>query len=599
MHDLLGMNLRGFGIVLCGTVIAGAVGCGGISGGGGKSKSGSTTITPIQSTTNPPAPVNSANKPVLVKATFASIASQTRAVAGDKVTVTFNKEVKLTGNPDPANEFVLPVNGNTFGVGATMGAGTAKTDVVILLGTDANLRISGMFDVAFVGSGDATGIDLPLVATGNISNATTGDKAAKSKPVDLDGTLTEGWKPAAGMQFPRGGHTATLLKDGRILIVGGLRTGMTYSTVSEIYDPIANTFTSTTDPLLGGPNGGLMLAPVLVGGVTQGLPVARTDHTATLLDDGTVLICGGFGFERLDPAITAQPTPLQEDLRTAHIFDPTTNKFTLVQGTLNFPRSLHYAVKLSNGQVLVTGGMNGAVGATNPQPLTLPVAETYDPTAKTFTRLSTSGLDMVIPRMAGVAAFDKTANGVVFSGGMALFLPQGATTSVLGLSPGAETYDETAKKFSAVAAAPPKNLRYQALAVDGKGQLVITGGSGTTPANVDVVIETGNAFAAVGSLATARARASSDTVGGNIVLVAGGSAMTGQPNAELASVEVVNTETKTVQKAPAMQNARNSFTLTTVGDRVYAIGGFNASPGQFIDSSDGTAVSMAEVYSRP
>ncbi len=585
-----------FEVVVCSAVLAGALGCGG--GGGGGKTSGASTITPIQTTTNPPAPVNSANRPVIVKATFASIASKTRAVAGDKLTVSFNKEVKLTGLMDPAAEFVLPVNGDSFGTGATMGAGTAKTDVVILLGTDPNLRISGTHDVAFVGSGDSSAIDLPIIATGNITNATTGDKAAKSKPADIEGTLTESWKPAAAMQFPRGGHTATLLKDGRILIVGGLRSGMLYSPISEIYDPVANTFTATSDPALGGNPGGFMTTVGTFGTTQQLIAVVRTDHTATLLDDGTVLICGGFGYERFDPANTTAPTPLQEDLRSAHIFDPKTNRFTLVQGVLNFPRSLHYAVKLSNGQVLVTGGMNGAVG-NPPQALTLPVAETYDPTAKTFTRLSTSGLDMVIPRMGGVAAFDKTANGVVFAGGMALFVPAGGTTSQLGLSPGAETYDETTKKFSAVAAAPAKNLRYQSLAVDGSGMLVIAGGSGVAPAAVDITMETGNAFAAVGSLTTARARACSDTVGGNIVVIAGGSAMTGQPNAELASVEIFNTDTKTVQKAPAMQNARNSHTLTTVGDKVYAIGGFNASPGQFIDSSDGTAISMAEVYSRP
>lgn len=589
------MNLRGFGIVLGATIVAGAIGCNG--GGGGGKTNGASIIAPV--TTNPgTAPVASANVPVMLRASFASVASKSRATAGDKVTVTFNKEVRLTNATDPSLEFVLPVNGDTFGTGATMAAGTAKTDVVITLGADPNLRVSGAFNVAFVGSGDATGVDLPKVATGNITNATTGDNVASTFALDLGGPYTESWAPAATMQFPRGGHTATLLNDGRILIVGGLRSGMLYSAVAEIYDPVANTFTATSDPSLGGNPGGFMVTVGTFGTTQQLIAVVRTDHTATLLADGTVLICGGYGYERFNPAVTTAATPLQEDLRTAHIFDPKTNKFTLVQGVLSLPRSLHYAVRLSNGQVLIAGGMNGAIG-NPPQALTLPVGEIYDPTAKTFTRLSTSGNDMVIPRMAGVAAFDKTANGVVFSGGMALFLPQGATTSVLGLSPGAETYDETAKKFNAVPVAPSKNLRFQSLAVDGTGALVIAGGSGAAPAAVDVVMETNNGFAAIGSLATARARASSDTLGGNIVVVAGGSSMMAGPNPELGSVEIINTDTNTVQSAPAMQNKRNSFTLTTVKDRVYAIGGFNNSPGQFIDSSDGTAVGMAEVYSRP
>src|SRR5437016_2983989 len=107
------MNLRGFGFVLSGTIVAAVVGCnggGGTSGGGG-------SIAPVNS--NPPAPTNSASMPALVRATFASVASNSRASKGDTDTVTFDKEVKVTAALDPTVDFVLPVKGDTFGLGAT------------------------------------------------------------------------------------------------------------------------------------------------------------------------------------------------------------------------------------------------------------------------------------------------------------------------------------------------------------------------------------------------------------------------------------------------------------------------------------------------
>src|SRR5574344_479638 len=67
---------------------------------------------------------------------------------------------------------------------------------------------------------------------------------------------------------PRNGHTATLLKDGRVLITGGgLLHGLEISKTAEIYDPKKNNFKRTGD----------MTTP-------------RFHHAAVLLNDGRVLI---------------------------------------------------------------------------------------------------------------------------------------------------------------------------------------------------------------------------------------------------------------------------------------------------------------------
>ncbi len=67
------------------------------------------------------------------------------------------------------------------------------------------------------------------------------------------------------MQAGRAWHTATLLPSGKVLITGGVDgSGNTLNT-AEVFDPLTNTFTLTTDASLGGTN----------------MNVARKLHTAT------------------------------------------------------------------------------------------------------------------------------------------------------------------------------------------------------------------------------------------------------------------------------------------------------------------------------
>ena len=70
------------------------------------------------------------------------------------------------------------------------------------------------------------------------------------------------------MSAARAAHTATLLRDGRVLIVGGLGAG---AGSAELFDPATRTFSRTGSPL-----------------------VPRASHTATLLADGRVLVAGGY-----------------------------------------------------------------------------------------------------------------------------------------------------------------------------------------------------------------------------------------------------------------------------------------------------------------
>ena len=131
------------------------------------------------------------------------------------------------------------------------------------------------------------------------------------------------------MNAPRYGHTATLLPDGKILIVGGVfdpegLTGLR-AVSAELYDPVTRSFTLT----------GSMSTP-------------RTHHTASLLPGGTVLVAGGV-------PNTVNGTPAKA---TAEIYSPTTGTFSPT-GSMTTQREYAQDTVLVNGNPLIAGGDDG------------------------------------------------------------------------------------------------------------------------------------------------------------------------------------------------------------------------------------------------
>lgn len=131
------------------------------------------------------------------------------------------------------------------------------------------------------------------------------------------------WRYAESLATARSGHTATLLPDGRVLVVGGLHAGAVLAS-AEIYDPITETWSETGS-----------------------LGAARSSHTATLLPNGQVLVVGGHFYLTFPiPAVS---------LASAELYDPATGTWSET-GSLGTARSEHTATLLQNGQVLVAGG---------------------------------------------------------------------------------------------------------------------------------------------------------------------------------------------------------------------------------------------------
>ena len=85
----------------------------------------------------------------------------------------------------------------------------------------------------------------------------------------------------------------------------------------------------------------------------------RDGFTATLLNDGRVLVTGGF-----DGQVTA----------SAELYDPSAGKF-ISAGTMSTPRARHTATLLADGRILIAGGSSGRE----------PSAELFDPSTGVFT----------------------------------------------------------------------------------------------------------------------------------------------------------------------------------------------------------------------
>jgi WD40 repeat protein len=214
----------------------------------------------------------------------------------------------------------------------------------------------------------------------------TGSSIGTLKSTELYDPEAGVWTPAADLTTARIGHTATLLPNGEVLVIGGAEIFTGASKSTEIYNPATGMWR-------------------LVGE----LGTARAGHTATLLPDGRVLVAGGTDFascelynpstgtstatgsfaiaQRINFTATLLPNGkvlavggagADVFLDAAELYDPATGKWTLT-GNLRRQRARPTATLLSNGKVLVVGGEPNfpSTGGAPPPPET--VAEIYDP----------------------------------------------------------------------------------------------------------------------------------------------------------------------------------------------------------------------------
>jgi hypothetical protein len=198
---------------------------------------------------------------------------------------------------------------------------------------------------------------------------------------------TTGFRPGPPLLRPRVGHAAVALRDGSVLVVGGW-TGSEPTAAAELYEP-GRGFTRL----------GPMTTP-------------RGGFTATLLSDGRVLIAGG--------------TDGNRTLRSAEVFDPKTRSFRTT-GSMRFARSAHAAALVRGGRVLVAGGSEDGRVLAN--------AELYDPKTRRFAPTGA----MSLPRHKHAA--------VALRGGSALVVGGSNDRDFHGRYRSAELYDPKRGRF--------------------------------------------------------------------------------------------------------------------------------------------------------
>jgi hypothetical protein len=412
---------------------------------------------------------------------------------------------------------------------------------------------------------------------------------------DSSGTSTanaEVYDPATGsfnfinvMSIPRKFHTAVLLSNGTVLITGGIDADGNFLNTAEIYDPVAGQFTcvggvSATPPLCNPsmsdhranhtatvlPNGQVLITGgqdaagtpvntaeifdppsaqfICVGGVSANPPLCnpsmtdnREGHTATSLDDGTVLIVGG-----KDSATNIVNTA--ERFTPASAVDAAAGAFKST-GSMSDTRINHTATLLPGGTVLIAGGYDGLD--------VLATAEVYNPASGTFspTESSSTGLStMTTPR--------QNHSATLLGSGQVL-LAGGDNNGVILRS--GEIYDPPSGVFAAVASqmAQPRESHTATLLNDG---LVLIAG-GAAPSLSPLVVNeaelfdpTPGFFVPSGPMATARQYDTASTLFTGPALIAGGQNALGP----LATSELYNGTTFT--PGPTMSTPRLFHTAT-------------------------------------
>lgn len=163
--------------------------------------------------------------------------------------------------------------------------------------------------------------------------------------------------PTGAMTLGRVGHTATLLRSGKVLVAGGRidpitshspdpRYALTAS--AELYDPTTGTWSATGS-----------------------MKFARTFHAAALLRSGKVLVAGGRG----DPFVP---------MTSAELYDPDTGSWTETSD-MRDARDSFAAIVLPSGKVFVTPGLDPSQDSSY-------AYELYDPATGSWSEIAGSAV---------------------------------------------------------------------------------------------------------------------------------------------------------------------------------------------------------------
>jgi WD40 repeat protein len=301
------------------------------------------------------------------------------------------------------------------------------------------------------------------------------------------------------MTTPRIWHTATLLHDGKVLIVGD-STGN-----AELYDPSTGTFAATGNTITGRgrhtatllPDGSVLIASSVQSDVsaelyhpstgtfspTGSMTTSRNGPTATLLADGRVLIAGGYVY------VGGQLNPKG----SAELYDPSTGAFTAAGSFPTWWYGSHTATLLPDGKVLFQGSPN---------------AELYDPVTGAFS-------------FTGAMAYPYHYTATLLTNGKVLFT---GGDDDPGSSDVAEVYDPSTGLFTLTGNLTKARADHTATLLPDETVLIAgsNGGGGYTDASAELYDPVRGTFSASGTMTTDRGFQTATLLNDGKVLIAGG-----------------------------------------------------------------------------
>ncbi len=266
----------------------------------------------------------------------------------------------------------------------------------------------------------------------------------------------------------------------------------------------------------------------------------RVDHTATLLDNGTVLVTGGGS-------------------ATAEVFNPQTRSWRYTAAPMHAVRSYHTATKLTDGRVLIAGGDTT-------------ITELFDPVTEQFT--VTGALNEVHGYLPAALLLND-GRVMLVAGSLAFFTPE---------TP--EIYNPATGAWTQTPQIPVGVSLFAAVHLPSDTVLAFGGYDGYTSGQAYSSVESytpqSNSVSAMSPMIVARLHESATVMPNNQILILGGSdAYYSVSSTELYDASIPGGRS---QLSTSLNENRREHTATLLanGD-VLVVGGFQSAPGYGIE----------------